>query len=45
MTGFHGFLLASFLSPVSNTRDDEYGGDRAGRMQLPLEIVHARAQV
>src|SRR6201994_4354135 len=37
----HGYLLASFLSPVSNTRNDEYGGDRAGRMRLPLEIVDA----
>jgi 2,4-dienoyl-CoA reductase-like NADH-dependent reductase (Old Yellow Enzyme family) len=37
----HGYLLASFLSPVSNTRNDEYGGDRAGRMRLPLEIVKA----
>jgi 2,4-dienoyl-CoA reductase-like NADH-dependent reductase (Old Yellow Enzyme family) len=37
----HGYLLASFLSPVSNTRNDEYGGDRSGRMRLPLEIVEA----
>jgi 2,4-dienoyl-CoA reductase-like NADH-dependent reductase (Old Yellow Enzyme family) len=37
----HGYLLASFLSPVSNTRHDECGGDRAGRMRLPLEIVEA----
>jgi 2,4-dienoyl-CoA reductase-like NADH-dependent reductase (Old Yellow Enzyme family) len=37
----HGYLLASFLSPVSNTRNDEYGGDRAGRMRLPLEIAEA----
>ncbi|MDQ8729177.1 NADH:flavin oxidoreductase/NADH oxidase [Bradyrhizobium sp. LHD-71] len=37
----HGYLLASFLSPVSNTRDDAYGGDRAGRMRLPLEIAEA----
>jgi len=36
-----GYLLASFLSPVSNTRNDEYGGDRKGRMRLPLEIVEA----
>jgi 2,4-dienoyl-CoA reductase-like NADH-dependent reductase (Old Yellow Enzyme family) len=37
----HGYLLASFLSPVTNTRDDAYGGDRAGRMRLPLEIAEA----
>jgi 2,4-dienoyl-CoA reductase-like NADH-dependent reductase (Old Yellow Enzyme family) len=37
----HGYLLASFLSPVSNTRNDQYGGDRAGRMRLPLEIAEA----
>lgn len=37
----HGYMLASFLSPVSNTRNDEYGGDRAGRMRLPLAIVEA----
>ena len=37
----HGYLLASFLSPVSNTRNDEYGGDRAGRMRLLLEIAEA----
>jgi 2,4-dienoyl-CoA reductase-like NADH-dependent reductase (Old Yellow Enzyme family) len=37
----HGYLLASFLSPVSNTRNDRYGGDRQGRMRLPLEIVEA----
>jgi 2,4-dienoyl-CoA reductase-like NADH-dependent reductase (Old Yellow Enzyme family) len=37
----HGYLLSSFLSPVSNKRDDAYGGDRAGRMRLPLEIVEA----
>jgi 2,4-dienoyl-CoA reductase-like NADH-dependent reductase (Old Yellow Enzyme family) len=37
----HGYLLASFLSPVSNTRNDIYGGDLNGRMRLPLEIVEA----
>ncbi|MES2535548.1 MAG: NADH:flavin oxidoreductase/NADH oxidase [Pseudomonadota bacterium] len=37
----HGYLVASFLSPVSNRRDDAYGGDRAGRMRLALEIATA----
>jgi 2,4-dienoyl-CoA reductase-like NADH-dependent reductase (Old Yellow Enzyme family) len=37
----HGYLLSSFLSPVSNKRDDAYGGDRAGRMRLPLAIAEA----
>jgi len=37
----HGYLLASFLSPVSNNRNDEYGGDRAGRMRLLLQIAEA----
>jgi len=37
----HGYLLASFLSAVSNTRNDAYGGDRAGRMRFPLEVTRA----
>ena len=36
-----GYLLASFLSPLSNRRSDEYGGDLAGRMRYPLEVVAA----
>lgn len=37
----HGFLLHQFLSPLSNRRDDGYGGDLAGRSRLLLEVVDA----
>ena len=37
--GAHGYLLQSFLSPLSNKRTDQYGGDRAGRMRLALEVT------
>ena len=39
--GAHGYLLHSFLSPLSNRRTDEYGGDLAGRMRLALEVTKA----
>lgn len=37
----HGYLLHAFLSPVANRRNDQYGGDLAGRMRLVLEIAEA----
>jgi 2,4-dienoyl-CoA reductase-like NADH-dependent reductase (Old Yellow Enzyme family) len=42
----HGYLLHSFVSPLSNKRNDEYGDSLAGRMRFPLEVVRdARAAV
>jgi 2,4-dienoyl-CoA reductase-like NADH-dependent reductase (Old Yellow Enzyme family) len=35
----HGYLLSSFLSPLSNRRDDAYGGCLSRRMRFPLEVV------
>jgi 2,4-dienoyl-CoA reductase-like NADH-dependent reductase (Old Yellow Enzyme family) len=37
----HGYLLHQFLSPVTNRRTDEYGGDFAGRTRLVREVVEA----
>lgn len=41
----HGYLIHEFLSPLANVRTDKYGGDRAGRMRLPLEIAQGLRQV
>jgi 2,4-dienoyl-CoA reductase-like NADH-dependent reductase (Old Yellow Enzyme family) len=37
----HGYLLHQFLSPLSNQRTDEYGGDLKNRMRFPLEVAKA----
>ncbi|MCG8469875.1 MAG: bifunctional salicylyl-CoA 5-hydroxylase/oxidoreductase [Gemmatimonadetes bacterium] len=37
----HGYLLASFLSPLTNVREDEYGGSLEARMRFPLEVLGA----
>lgn len=37
----HGYLLASFISPLTNTRDDGYGGGLEARLRFPLEVFAA----
>jgi anthraniloyl-CoA monooxygenase len=37
----HGYLLASFISPLTNHRTDAYGGSLANRMRFPLEVFRA----
>jgi anthraniloyl-CoA monooxygenase len=37
----HGYLLSSFLSPLANVREDDYGGSLERRMRFPLEVFRA----
>jgi len=41
----HGYLLSSFLSPLTNTRNDQYGGGHENRARYPLEIFRAVREV
>ena len=41
MHAAHGYLLSSFITPVLNKRDDEYGGSLENRLRYPLEVCRA----
>ena len=37
----HGYLLSSFITPLTNKRTDEYGGSLENRLRFPLEVFRA----
>src|SRR5205814_3399347 len=41
----HGYLLSSFITPLSNKRTDEYGGSLENRLRFPLEVFSAMRTV
>jgi anthraniloyl-CoA monooxygenase len=41
----HGYLLASFLSPLTNRRGDDYGGSIENRLRYPLEVFQALREI
>ena len=41
----HGYLLASFLSPLTNQRKDDYGGPVENRVKFPLEVFNALREI
>lgn len=45
MHAAHGYLIASFLSPLTNIREDEYGGSIENRTRFPLEVFEAMREV
>ena len=41
----HGYLLSSFISPLTNQRDDDYGGSLENRLRYPIEVFTAMREV
>ncbi|HEX4262292.1 MAG TPA: bifunctional salicylyl-CoA 5-hydroxylase/oxidoreductase, partial [Acetobacteraceae bacterium] len=41
----HGYLLSAFISPLTNRRDDEYGGSLEARLRFPLEVFRAMREI